>query len=232
MVATCYRCVSHGDITPGEPFGACDVCSSFACIKCGVRVKVICEFKCVTCYPGSVLLPQAGLGPAGGGPGGGGPPGGGPSGGGPSETRLFASTEEFEVLEPVLAEMTRSERGYYGHDVGHFLGIARDYAFDEARREEIDRGLGYEGYVDAVEQARRADMLAGARRLARDVEAAAAADRLRADLLADAFGVAQYAIGVPPGEAVPPERLATLRDQRLRFVVGAAAVATGPPVGA
>jgi hypothetical protein len=51
-------------------------------------------------------------------------------------------------------------------------------------------------------------------------------------LIADAFGVAQWAIGVPAGEQVPPERLRMLPDQRLRFIVGAAAVAAGGVVSA
>ena len=199
-------------------------------------MPVISLFKCVTCYPSSVLLSVSGLGP---GPSGGGPAGPGgadPSGGGGGpgglnqEVTPFRSTAEFEALQPNLAENSRAERTYYHGDIQRFLGMAHEYAFDEARRDEIDANLAYSGYSDEVESARRADLRGGAQRLVRDLQAAEAAGRVRHDLIADAFGVAQYAVGIPAGEEVPLERLAMLSDPRLRFIIGAAAVATGPSV--
>jgi len=148
--------------------------------------------------------------------------------GGPGDTVApYESTAHFEAVEPGLAESTAEARRWYHEYVASFLDLATDYAFNEERRARIDRIVGYEQPDDPVEEALRADLLRGAQRLMRDVEAAEASGRLRRDLIADAFGVAQWAIGVPPGKPVPPERLAMLADDRLRFVVGAAAVAAG-----
>jgi hypothetical protein len=226
MPATCYRCIALGQ-APGEPFGACQHCTSFACSTCGVRAAGVSRFYCVTCKSGLTLLPSGGLPPTGGGgPGGGGPAAPAPLGPG-DVVAPYAGTAHFQLLEPALAESSRAERDYYHRDIERFLAAPRDYAFDEAKRADTDRAVGYERYGGEVEQALRSDLLDGAQRLARDIDAAAAAGRIRPDLLADAFGVAQWAIGVRAGEAVPPERLAMLPDQRLRFMVGAAAVAAG-----
>lgn len=233
MSATCYRCTALKE-GPGEPFGSCLYCGSFACVTCGVRVAGISRFYCVSCKAGVTLLPSGGLPPTGGGGGGGGggsPRGGGPSGeGDPEVIELvvpYGSSAEFEVLEPTLAENTRSDRDYYHGSVEQFLAIPGEYAYNEAVREEIDGVSGYRTYEDEVEQALRSDLRGGAQRLARDLEWASARELLRPGLIADAFGVAQWAIGVRAGEQVPPERLWMLPDQRLRFIVGAAAVAAG-----
>ncbi len=229
MTATCFRCTELS-LPSGEPFGACLHCNAFACITCGVRTAKISRFYCVSCKSGLTLLPSGGLPPTGG-PGGPGGTGGGPSGppaGGPdASVAPYNGSEEFELLEPRLAENTREAREVYHDFIDLFLATARDYAFDAIKREDTDRAVGYDRYSDPVEEALRADLLEGAQQLARDIEAAQAAGTLRSDLLADAFGVAQWATGVPAGEPVPPERLAMLPDARLRFVVGAAAVAAG-----
>jgi hypothetical protein len=237
MTATCYRCAALNLSPPGEPFGTCLHCNSFACRTCGVRAAKVCRFYCLSCKSGLTLLPSGGLPPTGGGGtggsggsgGSGGPPTAGPGGTGGAATpgAPYASTEEFEALEPELAGNTRGERSFYRRFIEHFLAAPSEYAFDEAKRQDTDRAIGYERYSDPVEEALRADLLSGAQRLARDIEAARAGGALRPDLLADAFGVSQWAIGIPAGEQVPPERLAMLPDERLRFVVGAAAVAAG-----
>lgn len=230
MTATCYRCTTLRTSPSGEPFGACLRCQSFACITCGVRAAGVSRFYCVLCKSGITLLPSGGLPPTGG-PGGSDPGGGGPGGAppaGPGDVVApYESTAHFEALEPLLAEYTVDERHYYHDQIDRFLEAAAEYAFDEARREEIDRAIGYERPDDLAEQALRGDLRRGAQRLARDVEAAEARGLIRRDLLADAFGVAQWAIGISAGAPVPPERLALLPDERLRFVVGAAAVAAG-----
>jgi hypothetical protein len=116
--------------------------------------------------------------------------------------------------------------------IGEFCRLPGEYASDQVAREQANEAVGYQGYAGEVESSLRADFLAGAQRLARDINAADAAGQLRTDLLADAFGVAQWAIGVPAGEQVPPERLALLPDERLRFTVGLAAAAMGPLIRA
>lgn len=237
MPATCYRCIEYGLDPPGEPFGACELCSCLACITCGVRVAGMELFRCVTCYSSDVLLtPGLGGAPAGAdpddpdgpddpGPGGVGGPGGPGPGGSPID-----SSAAFAVFQPRLYEQTRAEREYYHADIQHFLGMAIAYAQDAAEREQIDRRIGYAAAAGEAEARLRADLRAGAQRLARDVNHAEATGRLRPDLVADAFGVAQHAIAIPAGEPVPPDRLMALGDPRLRFVVGAAATATGPLV--
>jgi hypothetical protein len=66
------------------------------------------------------------------------------------------------------------------------------------RREDIDRVIGYEHPDDPVELALRADLSRGAQRPARDISAAGASDQIRHGLLADAFGVAQWALASLP----------------------------------
>ena len=235
-MATCYRCTVEGTDPPGDPFGVCDICSALACISCGVRVAGLSRFKCVMCYSSAVLLTAAGLrgapkGPSD--PGGSSPAAGSGPQADPDELAVaFTSSAQFVAAEPLLAGNSASERDYYRRDIERFMTLARDYAVDEARREQIDARLGYGRYASEEEEARRADLRAGSQRLLRDLEQADAEARLKRDLLADAFGVAQSAIGVPPGEEVPLDRLLLLEDSRLRFIVGAAAVATGPLVPA
>jgi hypothetical protein len=81
MTATCYRCTALGIVDPGEPFGACLVCQSFACAACGVRAAKVSRFYCVMCKVGLTLMPSGGLPPGGGGGGGGAGGTGGPAGG-------------------------------------------------------------------------------------------------------------------------------------------------------
>jgi hypothetical protein len=242
MPATCYRCAAESPLPvptidlpsqQGDPFGVCQECSSMACITCGVRVQGDCIFQCVMCFSSIVLLTESlgGDGDDGGpGGGGGGPGGDDDNGDGEATGRPYVSTAAFEALEPVLAALSSDERRHYHEHLDAYLGLVVDYAFDEARREEIDERLGVTAVADAAERARRADLRRGAQRLARDLEAASAAGVLRRDLLADAFGVASYAIAVPPGEEVTWSRLMMLADVRLRFIVGAAASALGSSI--
>jgi hypothetical protein len=189
---------------------------------------------------GLTLLPSGGLpptgGPTGGGWGGGGAvgPSGGEGGDGEPEAALaaFQSSEEFTALEPDLAERSLADREYYHGSPELFTDWPRDYAYDAAAQEQINAAIGYVETSGAVAEALRADFRDGAQRLTRDIAAARARSVFRVDVLADAFGVAQWAIGVRAGDPAPPDRLAMLPDSRLRFVVGAAAVSAGPTVAA
>ena len=219
----------------GDPAGACDQCSSFACTLCGARVPKRSRYLCVLCFPSLVLLPSGGLPPGGPDPPPGGTPVGGPSpdapSGGPAATArasLFEGTQEFEVLMPYLAESSGRERDFF-HEGGvdEAFRAATDYGFEETRRHEIDKIVGYERYSDEVEAARRRDALRGAQLLSRQVSAAEASGDLHKDLVADAFGVAHWSIAVAIGEQPSPDRLALLADERLRFVIG-----TGMPARA
>ncbi|HET7486173.1 MAG TPA: hypothetical protein VFJ64_12460 [Solirubrobacterales bacterium] len=232
MPATCYRCAYENEYPPGDPFGVCQECSIMACQSCGNRVPGRSRFVCLICFPESVLLPDAGLprfreGP----PGGGGhlrdPDLPDDGGGGEAVEPVFASSAEFETLMPLLAEETQANREQFrGAGMRAILQLGRDYSFDEATRHQINERIGYTEVVDEVEEERRREALNGARRLLRDVDAARANEIFRPDLLADAFGLASWAIGVPPGSVVPLERLVLLDDLRLRFVLGYASPAT------
>jgi hypothetical protein len=203
------------------------MCGSFACGTCGNCPANIGLFYCVICAPGLTLLPSGGFPPTGEGPGGGPGPSGPPSGGPGDVVGPYESSEQFEKLESVLAYNTSTERRYYHDHIERFLELPAEYSFDEARRERIDQDLDYQRPGVPAEQALRADFRRAAQRLTRDIEAANAGQRLREGLVADAFGVAQWAIGVPAGTPAPQERLGMLRDERLRFIVGTAAVAVG-----
>ncbi len=223
MPATCYRCVSLPRDTVEEPFGVCTSCSSLACQSCGNRLPRAAIFRCVICYPETVLLPSGGLGgeepPSGSGPGGGQPSG---TRGG-LEVALFQSTQEFEIEEPMLAEASASDREFFHQGaLDPLLERTRMYALDEARREDINAEVGWEVLDDEEETRRRREALLGAKLLARGIETAEAHDKLRKDLLADAFGVACWAIGIRAGSAVPVDerRLTLIADIRLRFAIG------------
>jgi hypothetical protein len=77
----------------------------------------------------------------------------------------LTSTAQLEAVEPVLALNSAAERDYHPRDIDRLLMLARDYALDEARREQIDAGLGYGRYSSEEGEARRADLRAGAQRL-------------------------------------------------------------------
>ncbi|HWO82432.1 MAG TPA: hypothetical protein VNM38_01415 [Solirubrobacterales bacterium] len=171
-----------------------------------------------------MLLPAAGLA------GSDRPPGGGPevaapSGGGPGREVVFASTRDWEALERQLAEDSAAEREFFHAGALEVtIGETRRYAADEVRREMMNREANWEVFDDEAENRRRADALTGAQTLARDISAAEASGTFRPDLLADALGVACWAIELRPqrGEAAPYERLCMLGDLRLRFAIGMA----------
>jgi hypothetical protein len=232
--ATCYRCIDR-QLTPvGEPFGACERCSSLACLNCGVRVPVINLFRCVSCFSGlNLLTPAVGHrtppGSGGGGRPGGGPgglPGGGPGGlpGGDDDTTVVAYRDryDFEAFSPRMAELTGGYRRHYSDNLAGYLVLADGYVRDKALRDSIAAAQPY--LLDNFHL--RDDLLAGADRLAGDVQGARDEGTLREDLLADAFGVAQYTVGAEPGERLDPAQLVLISDQRLRFlVVASSAVA-------
>ena len=224
-MSACYRCemVTAGS---GEPIGVCDMCSAFACSPCGARIPGVSKFRCGICWP-AVLLLSAGVapGPEGGGSGGSGtpsgqprPPGGG--GGGGVEVAAFADTEEFETLVPTLAR----ESGVSRYDWRKVIdGVVRELL-------RIHEGDGRTVVDELVEQ-RREDaeqepnltMLSSVGAgitLAEQVSDARRAKRLKPELIADALGVASWAINVDVGTQPSADRLGLLTDERIIFVVG------------
>lgn len=224
MPATCFRCIAFNRDPVGEPFGVCTECSSLACRNCGNRLREGAEFRCLLCYPHSVLLPAAGLEGSRRPPGGGGGPTA-PSGGGPGREVVFVNTRDWETLERQLADDSAAEREFF-HEGAMEATIeeTRRYAADEVRREEMNKEANWEVFDDETENRRRADAFRGAQMLARDISAAEASGSFRPDLLADALGVACWAIEVRAqhGKIAPYERLYMLGDLRLRFALGMA----------
>jgi hypothetical protein len=228
MPATCYRCVSFNEDPVGEPFGVCTECSSLACRNCGNRLPGGGLFRCVLCYPETILLPAAGL------EGGRRPPGGGDGLAEPPGSGLeliAASTPDWEAVDRELAEKTAGERRFFHEEaLGLMLDGVERYASDEVRREDLNAQVNWEVFDDPAENRRRSEALAGAQWLARSVEGAQANERLRPDLLADAFGVACWAIQLHPqaGETASPDQLSLLADVRLRFAIGMAMPVPNP----
>lgn len=224
MPATCYRCTAFNRDPAGEPFGVCTECLSLACRNCGNRLKEGAEFRCLLCYSRTVLLPAAGLEGSHRPPGGGDGPTARP-GGGPGGEVIFVNTRDWEALERQLADESAAEREFF-HEGALAVTIeeTRRYAADEVRRAEMNEEANWEVFDDEAENRRRADALKGAQLLARDISAAEAGGTFRPDLLADALGVACWAIEVRPqrAEEAPYERLCMLADLRLRFAIGMA----------
>ncbi len=199
------------------------------CRACGNRLPNAARFRCVICFPETVLLPDGGLGGEEPPPGGGDPDQPDDGGEGAAREVVFAGTREFERLLPDLAEATARDRTFFREGALEVVfERTRGYASDEARRADIDAAVGYEGFDDEEEAKRRREALRGAQLLARDLEAAEARGTLRPDLLCDAFGVAFWAIGVRAGGIVSEKRLALIGDTRLRFAIGLATPVTMP----
>lgn len=225
MPATCYRCISHNEDPVGEPFGVCSTCSALACRECGNRLAGGGAFRCVLCYPETILLPAAGIERGGRPPGGGGGDPARPSGGDPGLEVIVVNTPDWEARERELADKTAAERRYFHEGaLDVTLEEVRRYAFDEARREAVNAEVDWEVLDDAAENQRREEALLGAKLLALSIREAKANDRLRPDLLADAFGVACWAINLHPqdGESASSGQLSLLGDPRLRFAIGMA----------
>lgn len=227
-MSACYRCqtVTNGN---GDPIGVCDMCSSFACSPCGVRIPGLSHFRCAICWP-AVLLHSAGVapGPDEGGDGGSsgvrGTPTGSPDqpdgGGGGAAAQLFASSNDFEERVPGLAQESGLER----HDWRRVI----DEVIAELKR--IHEGDG-RSVIEGLLETRRADTdeepnvvtlhsIGSGLLLADQVAAAESEDQLDRELFADALGVASWAINVDVGMQPAASRLGLLTDTRIAFVIG------------
>ena len=196
-MASCYRCqvITGG---AGEGIGVCDMCVSLACDVCGARLPVSKVFRCGICYPNALVI-AAGLPPAGGGGSGGGGGGGAAAGGGrPAPQPEFRNVDEFELYGGGVAEDSRSYRESWRKRLPSVLGSVEQMAHEE------DLSL-HERQI--------------ASRLTREIQTARELGTLQEELLADAFGVAAWAIVAEPGAVVDRARTALLADERLRFVL-------------
>lgn len=216
-MAGCYRCALVMSRN-GQGVGVCLLCGAMACRLDGERDRQAADFVCGMCQPSRIATsggfppPRPPPGPRGG-PGGPRTPVREPeppdSGGGGA--LAFTSSADFERRSPVVAEQSAEHRRVWRGNIRDVVRELEDLrhneraqALAEVSAEELDpRGLA------------NLAMFVGER-----LHDARQRGRLDEELLADAFGVASWAIGVEPGQEPDFHQLSHLSDERLQLVVG------------
>jgi hypothetical protein len=181
----------------GEGVGVCDLCSSLACERDGARLPGSSVFRCGLCYPQALII-AAGLPPPPPPPPAGGVGAGAwqPFGADDADQRVeFENAAEFDALGGAVAEESFEDRAIWRRQVrgvvAELLGEAEEGGRAKVTRATLQGELGQ----------------------------ASARDALQLTLLADAFGVAAWAIGLQGGVVPEPGRLALLPDVRIRYVL-------------
>ena len=220
----CYRCVVviTADREPvREPVGVCLRCGGMACERDGELDHLYPQFICGMCEPDRLsrsggLPPHGPPGPGGGGGGLGGPtpapPPSDPSGGG----AVYADSPEFASRRPRIAAESYEHRSVWKEDIERTIDELKELGIDERAVALVARHLG--GELDPA-GVRETALLLG-----NQLEAASEQGTLKPDLLADAFGVAGWAIGARPREEPSAYQLRHLSDLRLRIVLGYSAI--------
>jgi hypothetical protein len=218
-MASCYRC-AYVTGAGGEGVGVCGLCGALACRVDGVRMPVSSQFRCAMCVS-KVLWYSGGLGPP---PGG----GGGPSapvrtpsdpdggGGGVYAVKEYLSAEHFSETAPEIAVESFEQRTDWRqlvHKVLEQLAAFADSPAEQARVVQMAAEQHAEEEAPTW-RLRRVELIG--RELSFEVRHAVDLDT---DLIADALGVASWAIDVPVGVDPPPNRLRLLADSRLEFVI-------------
>jgi hypothetical protein len=199
---SCFKCaVVDGSTADADPIGVCLVCNSLACYDHGTRLKKAAHFECVLCLPKQILT-SAGLvrhevypgQPPGdrGGPGVPAAPEAPDRGGGGGAAREFVSTREFEQLEPQVAERSLVHRTAARAIVEPLVERMAGLADNPAGREQEAGRLAV-----TSDRASVAELDAVAAELALELQEAMASGGLDKGLLADALGVAAWAINTP-----------------------------------
>jgi hypothetical protein len=193
-----------------------------ACDRCGERDRDYPEFVCGVCEVDRVsgssgIPPFKPRGPrdGGGGPDAPTPPAPMPTGSGGGAV-AYADSADFERRMPAVAEGSRAHRETWRGDIGAILPDLQGLALDEGERALVAKQLGDEFDPDRV---RETAML-----LSNQLQAASERGNLAPELLADAFGVAAWAICVGPREEPSVAQLSHLADPRLRFALGYSAL--------
>jgi len=229
-VASCFICAVVDNATAeADPIGVCKKCFSLACIDHGTRLKQAIEFKCALCLP-EVMLDSAGLvrhdayeprRP--GDRGGGGLPSGEPAEprlprgpGGSAVSREFESHAQFEEVERRLAQATQDHRLAWGNVINDVIDRVARFEHDPRRREEIQYVVKTSAptVIDELEKT--------GVEVSREVQRAEKARVLDRELVADALGVASWAIGAKPqlgGTELAVDQVALIGDERVRFLV-------------
>jgi hypothetical protein len=208
-----------------EPVGACELCGVLACYPHGARLAKAGLFRCASCLAGT-LLSDAGLvligdddrgeGGAGGRevPGGGPSDRGGPGGAGGPGIREFANSDDFQETNPDMANASAPERDAWREDVESIHDRLASLAESESEQESVRRLLERPGE----------NLIEAAAAVYAQMHRAVEHEVLDTNLLADALGVASWAIGVPHAERPPANRLAMITDRRVQLLLRYAAL--------
>jgi hypothetical protein len=211
-MARCLRCevVTNG---AGVGMGACLECGAFACREDGDRDSVNLDFICGMCQPSRLMASVLPLPPE--------HPGGptsqsssapkDPSGGsGGGAAVPFANTPDYESRCPNVAASSARHREGFREQMEMLLGRLREQATGETAQALADVGAAE---LDPEEVA------ATVRFLWFQVEEAMERGAFDPDLLADAFGVGAWSIGVEVGREPDKRRLDLLADKRLQVAL-------------
>ncbi len=211
-MAGCFRCetVTNG---AGGAVGACLECGAFACKEDGDRDSVNLDFICGMCQPSRLIasaLPPPPEDP-------GGPtfqpsptpkdPSGGPGSGAAAP---FLSAPDYESRCPNVAASSLRHREGFRDQIEALLGRLREQATSETSQALAGVGAAE---LDPDEVA------ATVRLLWFQVAEGMEQGDFEPNLLADAFGVAAWSIGVEVGREPDKRRLNLLADKRLQVAI-------------
>jgi hypothetical protein len=225
-VASCFTCaVFNKSVDDADPIGVCRVCNALACFQHGTRLKKGPQFQCALCLPRTVrnsayVVRHETYGPPPGGGGGGGRvpvPAGPPDDddGGGALVVEFESSEDFERSAPQIAEASRAHRMHAREDLGRLLALVTGLDDAPDRQEVLGRIIVTSDVAtfEAVDQQ--------AAEVGAELRAAQAESRLDPELLADAMGVAAWAIGAEVGDELSVDAIEMIPDRQLQFLLRA-----------
>ena len=217
-MASCFKCAVDQATGAADPIGTCGDCSSLACFDHGTRLKAGREFKCVLCVTTDMIDLATGsiihdtYDPPGGGDSGAVVAGPDDDGGGAGAEPSRTAHEEFEshLLTQRIADASAEHRAWASQAIEALLERTRAFGDDSQRPTMLA-----EIAVTSNERTRLAIEAAGLE----TIQTLASTDGLDYELLADAVGVANWAIGEKPGAEMSVERIDLVRDRRVRFLL-------------
>lgn len=227
-MASCFICaVFNQYVGSVDPIGVCRLCNALACFEHGTRLKKGPEFQCALCLPKAVVdaalvVKHEAYGPPPemGGSGGVGVPTGGPGGddGGGGLAVAFDSHADFERVAAQIAGASSAHRTYAREVLERVLG--RVIGLNEAPdRADFLRSVIVTSDVATYEAIDRLAVDVGA-----ELSVAQSEGRLDYDLLSDAMGVAEWAIGAEVGAELSVDAIEMIPDRRLQFLLRASNV--------
>ncbi len=224
-MASCFKCaVIDQSIGDADPIGVCKHCNSLSCVDHGTRLRKAAEFKCVLCVTRD-MIDSAGLvrhdaygePPSAGDEGGVASPAdhSSPDDGGGGSAREFDSPEDFRHSVPRIAEASSEHRAAAREITGRLVAKVEELDDKSVRDREIRR------LAVTSDPATLAAFARTSVEVIRELREAQRSGRLDLGLLADALGVASWAINAPVGETISADAIALIPDERLRFLLRA-----------